>query len=214
MSAPAQPRPTAVLIRDGKRPTSRRRKILVFVALVLGLPGLALAATYLFTTITGEANVDNVNQSMRIAQVTGTTGPEGVDCTRSNKVDEQNVALNPRTEALTINVGGTGGADLINTGRQIATGTCTVAILIENNGPKDVTITSAITPPAGWNVAATPITIPQATQGTMIVTITATETAVGCNAPGPSGVSAPTDCGPGAERGNFSGNLNLEALAA
>jgi hypothetical protein len=203
MSSPTRDRPTAVLIRsEGKAPVSRRRKLAIMLALIIGLPGLALAASFLFGQITGTARVDDVNQAMDIAQVTGTNAPNGINCAGSkrSRVAVDTIELSAIAQAMTVRVG-PADAELPGT-RQFAGGSCDVTVRIVNNGPKNVTVTHAITEPAGWDVTAAPVTIPAAGSGNstgfLVLKITATPEAAGtAAAPAP-----------------FGGSLQLEAVEA
>jgi hypothetical protein len=166
--------PTVAIDPFLPKPRHRGRKIAIIAAILVGLPAVAFAASFLFATLTGSTTVTTGNQDMRIAAVTGTTGPEGVSCVGSTKTDSTHVALAPRTSSMQIT---TDGGAVQNGPVQVITGQCTVDVLVENNGPLDVNVATAVTPPTGWTIAAPQLFIAKESQGHLIVTVTALPTA-------------------------------------
>jgi hypothetical protein len=164
-------RPTAILIRKDRGSSGRKRKVAVFVALIVGLPGIALAATYIFGAITGATSFADTTLNATITAVTGTKGTTGVDCTGvSVGADKASFVMNPKAPRLKVNS---------TAAPSITPGTCTINVTVSNDGTVPIGLSAAgTTLPTGWTISGPKVNIPVGLTGTLTVTVDATASAV------------------------------------
>lgn len=163
------PAPTAILIRSGEKRANRKKKVAVFLAMLVGLPGLALAATFLFATLSGSTDFSVRSAAAEIVSVTGAIGTGGVTCVNSNTSNPGAFAINPRANRFNIN-----GVSVADPGQ------CTVTVAVRNAGTADL-ITARlanVVTPTGWTITSNTVDIPAGEQRNLTVTVAATETAV------------------------------------
>lgn len=160
---------------DDGPPVKRRRgrKVAVLVALLVGLPALALAATYLFGVITGTATVVGTTATVTIESA-AQTATTGIDCAGINKgVDAQGRAtLNIGAKAYRVTVNGN------PPDQSVSLGSCTIDVVVKNaTGGAPASVSAVFDPaPTGWHFTAapaTPATIIGGESATITITITA-----------------------------------------
>lgn len=178
----------------------RARKVAILVALLVGLPALALAATYLFGVITGQTYVAESTANVTISNVVGSglAGPTagGVDCSTSGYVHDApgQQTLNLAARAFRVKVNG----QPPNPANDL--GHCTITVTVANAqvtgaAPAQVSAVLDTPMPTGWvPTISDPVTIDPGTTGTITITLMAKGDAVG-------DVNATTP--------NFSGKLNV-----
>lgn len=151
---------------------SRRKRVALFVAFMLGLPALALAATYLFGTFTGTAVVNSADAAITITNVTGSPVTQGgIACEGSSN---QSTAVAQRVDisavAYRVNVNGQA------PGAGVPLGQCTVKITIANGGDAQAQVTAVqeVAVPSGWTFSADPpVTIPGHESKVLTITLSA-----------------------------------------
>lgn len=189
----------------GPPPKRRGRKVAILVALLVGLPALALAATYLFGTITGNAAVTDSTASVTITDVIGTdsTGtpsnplPAGVapitagtygglacgGSGKDNTASGTQQTMHIQATAYRVKVNGTA------TDPGLSLGTCAVVIVVKNDGADPESVSAVIDEGhtvSGWTFDPTtaPTTINAGQSAAITVKIQAMGNAAGGNTGG------------------------------
>lgn len=173
-----------------RRRWSRKKIIAVLVAALVGLPALALAATYLFGTITGTAVVSDSTAQITVLDVKGTDsggggvvgvtgGPyAGLNCATSLKGGEpagQQQTINIAAIAYRVNVNG------VTPAPGLSLGTCAVVVTVHNGGTAPASVHADVDPLTGWTFTPTsaPPTVAPGTDATITIKIEAMGNAVG-----------------------------------
>ncbi len=121
---------------------SRRTRIVAgVVGVLLGVPALALAASFVFGQFSGQTSFLDATASARILAVSGNVGPGGVDCTSAARTGDGDFAVSP----VARRVRAQGQPDVVTTG------SCEIRVKVLNTGNTPITpgvATSQL--PNGW----------------------------------------------------------------
>lgn len=155
----------------------RARKVAIILGILLGVPALALAATYLFGVISGSAIVQDSSASLQLMAVYGTDATGGI----SNAAATDGVTLPAADPAHPLGGLNCSGSSKLNTtvntqqtmaifatayrvnvnGQQpaaaLSLGTCYVLVKVHNDGAR-ANVAAVVDPIAGWTF--TPSTLP------------------------------------------------------
>lgn len=164
---------------------SRGKRLALFVAFLIALPAIALAATYLWGTITGSTSVVSAAANVTITNVTGSDNT-GAECGTS-KIGNTPQDLAIIAKAYRVDVNG------VTPPPSTVLGTCTIAVTVANTGEPGSVSALVSNMPTGWTFDAEPPVIVSQASGPKVLTITLT--AKGNAASGTS---------------SFSGSLNID----
>jgi hypothetical protein len=132
---------------------SRRKRVALLVAFLLGLPALALAATYFWGTFTGETVVNNATAAVTLSEVTGTgVAVGGVECTGTGKDSNDMTNTKAKLVAVAYRVTVNG----IAPPQETDLGYCNVAVKVHNAGTAPASIVAKLNGPMplGWTFGA------------------------------------------------------------
>lgn len=163
LDSPTVAMPTVTPKRHRKR-WGRKRTVLTLVGLLVGLPAIALAATYLWGTITGSTTfLDGARVAVTVQSVgVPTTSANGSVTCAATKTSDSAVALD--LKAL---------RQVVNLAQSVEGGSCTVDVLLANAGHDPLSVKAAMTLPQGWTFTAPAALVAPDDTAHLVVTITA-----------------------------------------